>query len=913
MNANNLNILLRNNTGNKGKQSLISNFVVRTKIFDDIIKEIKSSTLGNPEQHYLVIGQRGIGKTTLLYRLMYEIEDDCQLNSRLMPVMFPEEQYNLSNLQDLWVSIGEYLIDYEEFNDLCDEISQMECNAPHREEKIWECIERRLSEKHKGIVVFLENIDVFFKKIGKPGQQRLREILMTSPFIRLIGAATFHFESIKNYTDPFYSFFKVVQLEGLNQEDSKKLLLSLADELGKKEETLKILKKSSKRLESFRRLTGGNPRTISYLLRIFLDSEDGSSITDLYKLLDDLTLLYKSELDKLSPQQQKIVDVIARKWDAISTREISKSTDIESKQVAAVLKGLQRDQIVEVVSTKNKNNFYRIRDRFLNIWYLMRFGRRKDRENIIWLVRFYDTWCSRSELSQRIEKHITLLKKGQYDPNAAVDMGNVFLACENVAPEQKYNIYTVTKALLPKESSCELKLTEGTLRKTILELIKKQKVEKASSMLCHVKDDKLRFRLMALVLYAKGDYSNLVSMLEDEYRKGKNAEMAYQIAFLYSSCVFDSLKAVSYLLESANLGNTRAYYTLGQVYYYELYNWELAQQYHRQSIELGYQDSISALSKILLQEQKYEEGYSLLEIAEEKGDREAILYMAFASLKQNNVGKAIDLYNKAIERGLNEAPLMLAELYMNQKKPDYDSAQKLLLETVRFNYVKDAYYQLGKLYQIQDNSEEAIAYLEKGVQKKEASSAHLLAHVYQDKNWTLSKNLFKKAIAYGDFSSVICLSDIAFVKNGHNDKKAILDIYEKNKHRIFNDMLVTIEYCKILIWNERVSEALSVIVMSLKQLLYTLEKSTDEESVMDIIEELITCFVLLIAKGYYKDIEDLFDAENGRLKQHLKPVYYVLMYYLQKKYPDEYLKAGNELKETIEELIKKVESFRQKY
>ncbi|MFT4761904.1 MAG: hypothetical protein ACI9LN_003887 [Saprospiraceae bacterium] len=38
-----------------------------------------------------------------------------------------------------------------------------------------------------------------------------------------------------------------------------------------------------------------------------------------------------------------------------------------------------------------------------------------------------------------------------------------------------------------------------------------------------------------------------------------------------------------------------------------------------------------------------------------------------------------------------------------------------------------------------------------------------------------------------------------------------------------------------------------------------------------------------------------------------------LMYYLQDKYPNEYLRMGDELKETVEELIAQIEKLREEY
>src|SRR5256885_13184555 len=93
------------NPDRKGKQQLIAEFVVRTQILDEIMQDLESSDMQTPEQHYLLVGQRGTGKTTLLHRIKYAVEDSAKLKGWLIPVIFSEEQYNISELANLWENI----------------------------------------------------------------------------------------------------------------------------------------------------------------------------------------------------------------------------------------------------------------------------------------------------------------------------------------------------------------------------------------------------------------------------------------------------------------------------------------------------------------------------------------------------------------------------------------------------------------------------------------------------------------------------------------------------------------------------------------------------------------------------------------------------------------------------------------
>src|SRR5690606_1398077 len=337
------------------------------------------------------------------------------LSDIYLPIMFSEEQYNLSDLTNPWEAIAMGTDDNFYKEKLSDSMEKIIDTEEDYEKAPFRCLQKFLKSKNKTAILFIENVNFFLKKLNKYEKKRLKSILTSESHFRIIGSSTSFNDGTIDFGDPFYKFFNTVQLDGLNQQDCEKLLIKIGQQYGEENQIKEIIENYPGRVEALRRLTGGVPRTISYLFQIFLDNEDGKAIKDLYLLIDTLTLLYKSELDQLSPQQQKVIDVIARKWDAISVRDISKKTRIESKNVSSILAYLERNQIVEKVPTSTKNHFYRIKERFMNIWYLMRFGRKNDQDNVIWLVRFFDAWCDESELTKRIKIHINNLKEGHYD------------------------------------------------------------------------------------------------------------------------------------------------------------------------------------------------------------------------------------------------------------------------------------------------------------------------------------------------------------------------------------------------------------------------------------------------------------------------------------------------------------------
>ncbi len=78
----------------------------------------------------------------------------------------------------------------------------------------------------------------------------------------------------------------------------------------------------------------------------------------------------------------------------------------------------------------------------------------------------------------------------------------------------------------------------------------------------------------------------------------------------------------------------------------------------------------------------------------------------------------------------------------------------------------------------------------------------------------------------------------------------------------------------------------------------------------------ITFLLLLLAKSQYPFLYDYFTNERGvalKVRDRFKPIWYALMHYMKEQYPLEYLRMGEELRETVEEIIQKVEKMRTEY
>lgn len=456
------------NPDRKSKEQLLSEFVVRTQVYEEIMHDLETSKMKYPEQHYLLVGQRGAGKTTLLNRIKYGIEDSKKLKDKLIPIIFSEEQYNISELANLWENVSEFLEDYYGFEGLYNEIEK-NIEKKNFEELSFDILEKHLNKHNKKLVLLIDNIGDLLKKLDKPEVHRLREILQTKKEIRLIAGSPFYLETILDYHQPLFEFFKVVRLDGLSQIETQDLLLKLAELNNETERIQKIVKETPERIETLRTLTGGVPRTIALMYRIFTDYNDESTVKDLERILDAVTPLYKHRMDDLPVQQQKIVDAVAKKWDAISVKELNEKVRIDSKNISAQLRQLEKNQVIEKKGTGTKNHLYFLKERFFNIWYLMRYGRKDDRQRVVWLVKFLESWCSSIDLRKRILDYVEKIKTKQLDQSAMELFGNVYTSFSNLDFDVKLLLKKSTPSnisqriiISKKELSLEIKKNEDT-------------------------------------------------------------------------------------------------------------------------------------------------------------------------------------------------------------------------------------------------------------------------------------------------------------------------------------------------------------------------------------------------------------------------------------------------------------------
>ena len=393
------------------KEDLIRGFVARQATLERLLDDLRREAEETTPQHHLIVGQRGFGKTMLLLRLGFAVEDDPALGPLWMPLVFPEEQYNVANLADFWLNCADALsdaLDRSGNTDLAEKVDRkvaaVQRSTGDRTGEALEILIGAAAETQKRFLLLVDNIDLVLDRLKNEDQWALRRAISEQKSLHFVGASSRVLESLYEYHQPFYEFFQIIELKGLNEEETLQTLRRLAEESGD-ERVRDLILSQHARIRSLRVLTGGNPRTLLLLYRVLSQVPDGDVQHDLESVLDEYTPLYKARFEELPAQLQQVVDVMAIHWDPITAGMLAERlTQMSVNQVSAQLKRLEDFGVVEKTPWYGeKKAAFQLSERLFNIWYLMRASRRV-RQRLVWLIRFLETWFDRAEIEAQAKR-----------------------------------------------------------------------------------------------------------------------------------------------------------------------------------------------------------------------------------------------------------------------------------------------------------------------------------------------------------------------------------------------------------------------------------------------------------------------------------------------------------------------------
>jgi ABC-type iron transport system FetAB ATPase subunit len=425
--------LMKHNPAFLTPEQLRASFVVRERDLDIVLQYIRDST-GPSNQHVLVIGSRGMGKTTLVRMVAETVRQDPILGTRWYPLVFSEESYTVSSVGELWLEAILHLAD--QTGDPQWQSIHHELRAERDEDRLSERALARLvafaREQNKRILLIVENLHMLLdEQMREKDGWSLRHTLQNEPNILLLATATSRFGAVDDEKRALYEMFATYALEPLDLAECRALWIAVSG-----------VEADERRVRPMQILTGGNPRLLAILASFGAKTSLRHLMENLTQLVDDNTDYFKSHLESLPATERKVYATLADLWAPATAREVAEAARMEVNQASALLHRLVgRGAVVE--EGHGRKLRYRLAERMYNMYHLLRrrgAGAARVRAVVDFMVHLYEGDGIVGLLGQIVEE------------------------AKGLGPEQRRDHFDVVEGILQRAN-------DSKLRRQLIELL----------------------------------------------------------------------------------------------------------------------------------------------------------------------------------------------------------------------------------------------------------------------------------------------------------------------------------------------------------------------------------------------------------------------------------------------------------
>jgi len=332
----------------------------------DILRE---NVHRSSNQHVLVTGPRGCGKTMLLARIVDQVLSDEELSGRWYPIVASEDLYRVSSIGEFWLECvfhlaraskdGRHMQAYEH---LC---------AEREERRLLEGARGYLLEfadsVNRRLLLVVENLQML---LGEQWSERdgwaLRETLTSESRVMLLGTAVRTFEQIESAQAPLFETFLVHPLGPLDTRACERLWSAATGE-----------RMPGRGIRAIEILSGGNPRSLAILSESVARGSPRVRMEDLTALIDEQAEYLKGTADRLPPVERRVFVSLAELWQDSTAAEVAREARLTVNTASAQLTRLERRGAV-LSRARGRRKLYRIAERLHCIYHLLR--RHGDRE-----------------------------------------------------------------------------------------------------------------------------------------------------------------------------------------------------------------------------------------------------------------------------------------------------------------------------------------------------------------------------------------------------------------------------------------------------------------------------------------------------------------------------------------------------
>lgn len=337
---------------------------------DELMRVLRENRMRGRNQHMLVVGPRGIGKTMLLLRAADSILSDPELSSVWFPVVASEESYHITSIGELWLEMVFHLA--RTTGDIRHEQAYEALREAHDDPRS-SGGDRRLATAALGhlldhadrvgrrLVLVIENLHMLFgEQMEDVDAWGLRETLVGEPRIMLLGSTVGAFHQIDSPIAPLFEQFLLHKLEPLDTDGCLDLWRRLNGDVV-----------PSRRMRALQILTGGNPRLLVILAEFAGKLSLRELTRDLANLLDDHTDYLKMTTEALPALERKVFVSLAETWEYASAATVASLARVDLNTASAQL-GRLAERGAVAWRRKGRGKQYRVAERLYSIYHLMR-------------------------------------------------------------------------------------------------------------------------------------------------------------------------------------------------------------------------------------------------------------------------------------------------------------------------------------------------------------------------------------------------------------------------------------------------------------------------------------------------------------------------------------------------------------
>ena len=345
----------------------------REKLLATILEEMKACINRGSNQHFVLYGPRGIGKSFFL-RLLKIHHDQSEVFSKGLFVQLPEEQDNVNFAADLLDIISVVL----EGGRLADakpswSISPLQWHASvKRLRTIIDKIRNDRGIQH--VFVTQENLLAFIPRLDKIESARLREFLSDFDEITLIGSSL-RPDLDNDYSKRLFHVFKKLDMEPWDSDDFINYYEKLSILSKKGESHMENMKGAKNKIRAISRFTGGNPRLAAILSSLILDKDVLKTAQLLEGIIDDLTPYYQDITNDIPHKSRILFDMLIRKGENMTQSALAACFDppLGQSSIARSFSWLL-DNYYVTYSKQSRGNtkYFYVRDRLYVLYYQKR-------------------------------------------------------------------------------------------------------------------------------------------------------------------------------------------------------------------------------------------------------------------------------------------------------------------------------------------------------------------------------------------------------------------------------------------------------------------------------------------------------------------------------------------------------------